>query len=165
MSKSTIAMALLGLVLVAALVLPASAAQANGNAAGKAAKIDPQLKEDLWANHVQYRLQHFDLNIQRGESVIAILGKYGIDTTNPETTLATISGQRSALETALQNKDRDALKTINTNLASLWKQFAQEVKESIKSHYKVGRAGSMTGSGVTPDTGSDTDSTGNTAAF
>ena len=165
MSKSTIAMAVLGLFLVAALALPVSAAPANGNAAGKAVKIDPQLKEDLWANHVQYRLQHYDLNVQRAQGVITILDKYGIDTTKPEATLATISAQRSALETALTNKDRDALKTINANLLSLWKQFAQEVKESIKSHYKVGRAGSMTGSGVTPDTGSDTDSTGNTAAF
>jgi len=143
MSGNIIATAILGLVIVAALALPASAAQANGNAAGKAA-IDPQLKADLWDNHHQYRLAHFDLNVQRANSIIGILDKYGIDTTRPQATLSTISGERGALDTALASQDRDALKTINEQLLTLWKQFAQEVKESIKDHYRGAKAGATT---------------------
>jgi len=153
MSRTIIATAILGLVIVAALALPASAAQANGNAAGKAA-IDPQLKADLWDNHHQYRLEHFDLNVQRATSVIGILDKYGIDTAKPEATLATISGEREALDTALASQDREALKTINQELLSLWKQFAQEVKESIKDHYRGVKAeatATATDAGLTDD--------------
>ncbi|HVN66718.1 MAG TPA: hypothetical protein VMT31_08915 [Methanomicrobiales archaeon] len=149
MSRNTIAMALLGLVFIAALALPVSAAQADGNTAGKASKIDPQLKNALWANHQEYRLRQFDLNVQRADSVITILDKYGIDTTKPQATLTTISGQRADLEKALEGRDRDSLKTINANLMSLWKQFAQEVRESVKEHYQAGNAGgkgSSTGS-------------------
>ncbi|HTY51644.1 MAG TPA: hypothetical protein VMB35_00440 [Methanomicrobiales archaeon] len=143
MSRNIIATAILGLVIVAALALPASAAQADGNAAGKAA-VDPQLKADLWANHHQYRLAHFDLNVQRANSIIGILDKYGIDTTQPQATLATISGERGALDTALTNQDRDALKTINQQLLSQWKQFAQEVKQSIRDHYRGAKAATTT---------------------
>ena len=153
MSANTIAMAFLGLVLVAALALPVSAAQADGNAAVRVAQIDPQLTADLWANHEQYRLAHFDLNIQRATSIIGILDKYGIDTTRPSATLATISDQRAALKTALDNKDRDALKTINANLLSLWKQFAKDVRDSIRAHYQAGHAGAGSGTTVTPGNG------------
>jgi hypothetical protein len=124
--------------LVGMLVLPAAAAPAGQQTTGNA--IDQGLKDDLWANHHQYRLQEFDLNVQRANSVISILDKYSIDTTQVQATLTTITGERAALDTALTNKDTAGLKTINADLQSLWKQFAQETKDSVKAHYTAARA-------------------------
>jgi hypothetical protein len=83
--------------------------------------------------------------------VIGILNKYSIDTSRMQSTLATISDKRTSLDTALTNKDKESLKTINADLLSLWKQFAQEMKDSVKAHYTAARAAakvSATGSGA-----------------
>ncbi len=84
--------------------------------------------------------------------MIGILDKYNIDTTEMQATLASISGQRAALDIALTDKDRDSLKTINANLASLRKQFIQEVKESVRSHYSAARPVAQAGSARTMGT-------------
>ena len=120
------------------LVLPAAAAPAGQGTTANT--VDQGLKDDLWASHIQYRLQEFDLHVQRATSVIAILDKYSIDTTQMQATLTTISSERAALDTALTNKDKEGLKTINSNLQSLWKQFGQEMKASIKAHRIAARA-------------------------
>jgi hypothetical protein len=97
--------------------------------------VEQGLKDDLWANHQQYRLQAFDMNVQRATGVISILNQYGIDTTACTGTLSTIGSKRSSLETALTNKDREGLKTINADLKTLWKQFRTEMRDAIKEHY------------------------------
>jgi hypothetical protein len=130
--------ALLALCIIGMLVLPAAAA---GQATtGQASAIDQGLKDDLWANHHTYRLQEFDLHVQRANSVIAILGKYSIDTTQMQATLTTLTGERAALDTALTNKDQAGLKTLNANLEAQWKQFAQETKDAVKAHVTADRA-------------------------
>jgi len=134
-SQTILKGAFLAFCLIGMLVLPAAAAPAGQGTLGQKSAIDQGLKDDLWANHHQYRLQEFDLHVQRANSVIGILNKYSIDTTQMRGTLTTISGQRAALDTALTNKDKEDLKTINANLVSLWKQFAQERKDSVKAHY------------------------------
>jgi len=136
--------AFLALCLIGMMVLPAAAAPAGQAAAGQGAAIDQGLKDDLWANHHQYRLQEFDLHVQRANSVIGILDKYAVDTTQMQATLTTISDKRSALDTALTNKDQAALKTINSDLASLWKQFIQETKDAIRAHYTAARTSAKT---------------------
>jgi hypothetical protein len=68
-----------------------------------------------------------------------------------QSTLATISDKRTSLDTALTNKDKESLKTINADLLSLWKQFGREMKDSIRAHYTAARAAvnvSATGSGA-----------------
>jgi len=146
-SKILIKGAFVALCIVAVLVLPAAAApvQTSGNTTA----ASQGLKDDLWANHAQYRLQEFDLNVQRATSVIAILNNYGIDTTTCQETLSSISGERSALETALSSKDRTSLATINATLKTLWQQFRSETKAAIKAHYGKGIAkpSSTTGEG------------------
>jgi hypothetical protein len=127
--------------LIGMLVLPAAAAPVGQGTPPKVSTVDQGLKDDLWANHQQYRLQVFDMNVQRATSVISILNKYGIDTTASSGTLSTISGKRSALETALTNKDRNGLKTVNTDLKTLWQQVRTEVREEIKDHYGKKGAG------------------------
>lgn len=134
-SKTMLKGACIALCLLGMLVLPAAAAPAGQMAKGNGSVIDQGLKDDLWANHQQYRLQGFDMNVQRATSVIAILNKYGVDTTTCQGTLATISGERSALETALSAKDQSGLKTINANLKTLWEQFRTEMKDAVKAHY------------------------------
>ena len=130
---------LLAFCLLGMLVLPAAAAgQVSGTAS--TATIDSGLKQDLWSIHMQYRLQEFDNHVQEANDVIGVLGKYNIDTTQMQATLNTISGKRSELQTDLQNQDKNALKTLNTELQSLWKQFAQEMRETIKNHYQAIKA-------------------------
>jgi hypothetical protein len=128
--------ALFAFCIIGVLVLPAAAAGQAGTTSG----IDQGLKDDLWASHQTYRLQEFDNHVTQANTVIGILGKYNIDTTQEQATLANISSQRSALDTALTGKDQASLKTINTNLASLWKQFNQEIRGSVKAHAAAARA-------------------------
>ena len=126
--------------LIGMLVLPAAAVPAVQGTA-KVNTVDQGLKDDLWANHQQYRLQVYDMNVQRATSVISILNKYGIDTTTCTGTLSTISGKRPALETALTNKDKAGLKTVNADLKTLWQQFRTEMRDAIRDHYGKNAAG------------------------
>ena len=139
-SKTIMKGAFLAFCLIGMLVLPAAAASAGQGTTVQKAAIDQGLKDDLWANRHLYRLQEFDLHVQRANSVITILNKYSIETNQMQATLTTISGERSALDTALTNKDEAGLKTINANLESLWKQFVQETRDSVKAHYTAARA-------------------------
>jgi hypothetical protein len=59
-------------------------------------------------------------NVERANSIISILNKFGIDTPACTSTLSTINGKRSDLGTALANKDTIGLKTINADLGTLW---------------------------------------------
>jgi hypothetical protein len=134
--------------LIGMLVLPAAAAPAVQGTMAHA--VDQGLKDDLWANHHQYRLQAYDMNVERANSIISILNKFGIDTPACTSTLSTISGKRSALETALTNKDKDALKTVNTDLKTLWQQFRTEMRDAIRDHYGRKAAGNSAAT-ATPD--------------
>jgi hypothetical protein len=135
--------AFLAFCIIGMMVLPAAAAP-GGQGNGNGAQADQGLKDDLWANHYQYRLSGFDTNVQRATSVIAILNKYNIDTTQPQSTLATISSKRSSLETALSSKDQESVKAINAELKTLWEQFRSEMKESVKAHFTAARAAAKT---------------------
>jgi hypothetical protein len=121
--------------LIGMLVLPAAAAPTGQATTAKLSTVDQGLKDDLWANHQQYRLQGFDTNVQRANSVITILSKYGVDTSTCQATLSTISGKRSALETALTSKDKEGLKTVDADLKTLWQQFRTDMKDAIKAHF------------------------------
>ena len=74
------------------------------------------------------------MNVQQAESVITILEKYKIDTTACQATLTTISGKRSALETALTARDQAKLKTVNAELKTLWQQFRKEIRDAVRDH-------------------------------
>ena len=132
MSRNTIATAILALVLVAAIALPVSAAQATANAAGQAGKIDPQLKSDLWNTYGKYRLQVYDTRVQGANEVVSVLGNHGCPTGDLATTVTAIGDERTALSDALTNHDRKALQGVNQQLVSLWKQFREQAKASIK---------------------------------
>jgi hypothetical protein len=149
-SKTIIKGAFIAACIIGMLVLPAAAA---GQATpGQASGVDQGLKNDLWANQQQYRLQEFDNHVQEANSVISILDKYNIDTTQMQATLSTISGERAALQTALTNEDRSGLKTVNTDLVSLWKQFMQEMRDSIKAQRTSAQSVATAGSAGTADT-------------
>jgi uncharacterized protein YpuA (DUF1002 family) len=153
-SKNIMKGAILAICLIGMLVLPVAAAPVGQGANGQTSAIDQGLKDDLWNNHHQYRLQEFDLHVQRANSVISILNNHNIDTTQMQATLTTISGERATLDTALTNKDKEGLKTINADLLSLWKQFAQEMKDSIKAHYTAVRTTTASTTGTAGTTGS-----------
>ncbi len=143
MSKNTILRsAFVAFCLIGMLVLPAAAAPAvQGTPA--ISTTDQGLRDDLWANHQQYRLQRFDMNVQQAESVITILEKYNIDTTACQATLTSISGKRSALEAALSARDQAKLTTVNAELRTLWQQFRKEIRDAVKDHRGKGAAGTL----------------------
>ena len=118
--------------LMGMLVLPVAAAPAGQNPT-----IDTGLKNDLWTAQEQHRLAVFDANVAHANSVIGILGKYDIDATQMQATLTQISAERPALESAFADQDRTALKTVNQQLVTLWKQFRQEAKTAVRDHYKT----------------------------
>lgn len=127
----TITMAILGLVLVAALALPVSAAKEN--APEKAVKIDDGLKNDLWNVYGEYRLRIYDTRVEGANAAVGVLGDHGCPTEEVAATVDGIEGQRTHLAGALENHDRKALKTVNQELAKLWKQFRTQMRESIKT--------------------------------
>jgi len=143
-SQKMIKGAFLAFCIIGMMVLPAAAAPMSQTANSNGATIDQGLKDDLWSNHQQYRLQEFDLHVTRANSVIAILNRYSIDTTQMQSTLTTISGKRSALETALTSKDEASVKAINAELKILWQQFRTEMRESIKAYVTAARAAAKT---------------------
>jgi hypothetical protein len=143
MSKNTLLRsAFVAFCLIGMLVLPAAAAPA-AQGTPSISTTDQGLKEDLWANHQQYRMQRFDLNVQQAESVITILEKYNIETTACQATLTTISGKRSELEAALSSRDQAKLKTVNAELRTLWQQFRKEIRDAVKDHLGKGAAGTL----------------------
>jgi hypothetical protein len=147
-SNTIVKGALVAFCLIGMLVLPAAAAPAGQGTMTKLSTVDQGLKEDLWANHQQYRLQFFDMNVQRATGIVSILNKYGKDTTACTGTLSTISGKRSALETALTTKDKEGLKTINADLKTLWQQFRTEMRNAVKDHYGKKAAGTPVTAGL-----------------
>jgi hypothetical protein len=147
MSRNTIGMAILCLVLVALVALPVSAAQANGNGVGQAGKIDPQLKSDLWNTYGKYRLQVYDTRVQGANEAVSVLGSHGCTTGDLTTTVTAIGNERTALSDALTNHDRKALQGVNQQLVSLWKQFREQAKASIRAC--SGQAGTGNSVGTT----------------
>ena len=99
---------------------------------GKANLIDQELKDDLWTNHVQYRLKAFDMHVQHGTDIIKILTDHNIDTRGMQGTLDTFSGKRSEFQTALENQDKEAVKKINVELRQ---EFLKEMRDAIRNHY------------------------------
>jgi hypothetical protein len=67
--------------LVSLLTLPAAAAQNGQGMDAKGQAIDQGLKENLWNNHITYRLQVFDMHVQHANDAIRILKDHDIDTT------------------------------------------------------------------------------------
>ncbi|NTU99998.1 MAG: hypothetical protein HGA55_02610 [Methanoregulaceae archaeon] len=120
--------ALIGL--VAVLALPAAAlAPATGT---DNAGIDPGLKDELWTIHTQHRLDIFDGNVMAAGEAIGVIEKYGYDVTGLSATVDVIRGHRGALAAALEDRDREELRSINREIFSLWKDLRQETKELLK---------------------------------
>jgi len=132
MSGKTIGIAILGLVVVAALALPVSAA-ATSNGNGQAGQINSGLKNDLWNTYGKYRLQVYDTRVEGANEVVSDLGNYGCPTADLQATITSIGNERTALSDALTNHDRNALRSVNQQLTSLWKQFREQARDSIKS--------------------------------
>jgi hypothetical protein len=127
-------MAALALCMVGMLVLPTAAVStASGEQAGKMGKVDPALKGDLWAVHKDYRLKIYDLHVEKAGAVITVLENHQCDVTGLNTVLGEINSQRDPLKTALENRDRDALKTVNKELKDLWQEFRKGVRDSIRA--------------------------------
>lgn len=149
--------AFLAFCLVSLLALPAAAAQNGQEMNVKLPAIDQGLNDDFWTIHITHRLETFDMHVQHANDIIKILRDHDIDTTLMQGTLDTFAGKRGELETALENRDREALKTINTGLRELARQFFKEMRDAIREHYgATSAAGTAPTRGITGFTGADT---------
>lgn len=117
--------------LICILVVPVAAVPSGTGPAGSAS-IDPGLKEELWTVHAEHRLDSFDRNIEAAGDAIAALDAYAYDTTKLSGILDSISAQRSVLSAALDGRDRDALKDVNSGLRQLWKDYRYELRQLLK---------------------------------
>jgi hypothetical protein len=130
MGKQPLIMAGALLCLIGILAMPAAAFNPWANrATSDTGSIDADLKEELWAIHVNHRLARYDLNVQTAGDVIGTLNAHGYDTGNMSATLDTIGGEREALSSALQTRDRTALRDINQDLLGLWKNLRQQFRQ------------------------------------
>jgi len=119
--------------LVGLLALPAAASAAGGKLAGLGeGAIDPGLKDELWNIHAQHRLNDYEYHIEAAGDTIEALERYGYDTDDMSATLSEISAMHDTLETALNERDREELKSINTDLRHLWKEYFQELRQLLK---------------------------------
>jgi hypothetical protein len=121
------AIALIGL--AAIMALPAGALP---NASQRAA-IDPGLKDELWNIHTGHRLDRFDNNVEAAREAVGAVERYGYDGSNLSATVDAISGHRDDLAAALKDRDREELRSINTDLISLWKDFRQGMKQLLRA--------------------------------
>lgn len=128
-----IAGAFLACCLIGMLVLPASAASDSQGMNVKAAKIDAGLQEDLWKTHIHDRLETFDMHVQHAKDIIDVLEAHQINTSGPQAVLNQFVALRPELEQALNNHDRDALKTVNAKLIDLTSQFLKSVRDAIRA--------------------------------
>jgi hypothetical protein len=112
------------LCLLAVLAVPVTAlAPAAGTV--ERATIDPGLKEELWTVHAEHRLHRFDGNVEAAGKTIEALEKHGYDASGLSTTLDAINGNRDVLAGALQDRNREELRSVNADLFSLWNDFRQ----------------------------------------
>jgi hypothetical protein len=119
--------------LIGMLVMPVAALNSGGqNVAGDHRPIDPGLKDELWTIHVEHRLARYDLNVQTAGKVITALDSHGYDTAAITGILDDIQEKRTSLADALEAQNRAALKKINQELLSLWKEFRQEMRHLLK---------------------------------
>lgn len=133
MTKRTVLIAGLLFCLVGLLILPAAAAVVGGESAGQGeGAIDQELKDELWNIRVQHRLFDYENHIDAAADAIEVLERYGYDTSGLSATLGEISAQHDALETALNAKDREGLKSINADLRHLWNEYRQEFKQLLR---------------------------------
>ena len=73
-----IGLTILGLCLVGMLVMPVAAAPGVAHqvkATQTNSTIPQAVKDDLWSVHMKYRLQQFDLNIQKATDMIGVPDK------------------------------------------------------------------------------------------
>jgi hypothetical protein len=134
MTRKSILIAGILLCLVGMLALPAAAAVATkgeSTVLGEGA-IDPELKNELWGIHMQHRLDSYERNVKAAGDAIEALGQYDYDTSALSDTLTEISAKHDALEAALNDRDRDELKSINADLRHLWKEYRQEFRQLLK---------------------------------
>ena len=118
--------------IIGMMVLPAPAASDVQGLNARAVKIDSGLQDDLWKTHAENRLEIFDMHVQHAKDVIDVLEAHQIDAGGPQAVLEQFAAMRPELEQALNNRDRDALKTVNAKLIELTRQFLQSVREAIR---------------------------------
>ena len=88
----------------------------------------------LWLAGDSARLTLFNKDSDNRFLLIRNLGKEGIDTTVMKNISGQIDAQRAGLQAALSNQSADALKTSNTAIKTLNRQFRDNVASARASH-------------------------------
>lgn len=120
------------LLLIAAFVLPASAAPVTHAQSGAAVRVNKTLRNELWDARTDYRLRIFDAHVDLAGDVIKILNKHDYETDQLSAILAQIEENRTALKSALEDHNRQELRSINMELRSLWVEFLKTIRNIIR---------------------------------
>jgi hypothetical protein len=127
---------LAGLCLATFLIAPVAAVPKEKIPAGpanlKAGTINESLKEDLWAIHADYRMKNFVLQLEQGQQIISALHSYGYEAGDLESSLADIESLETNLSDALVSQNRSALKQVDKDIRSTWKDFYKSLRSLIR---------------------------------
>ena len=131
------------------------------------------LSSAAWQTRETTRLAEFDNRTAQMQGQLANLTAKGIDVSSAQAILNQIVAERPALQTAFQDKDETALKTVDSQLTALYQQFRaalQQIRQTARPAMTArnqtryaGRAGtgaqpspSMTPAGATALPGANT---------
>ncbi|MDD1671541.1 MAG: hypothetical protein LUO82_00885 [Methanomicrobiales archaeon] len=124
---------LIGLCLLTIIVTPVAATPQENTGKGKEQMISEGLKSDLWNIHKNYRMQFFQLRVERANAINQTLAEHGCDVGSLETAVQQIEDHEDSLRQALKDKDRRELREINQELVQLWREFRKGVRESVRT--------------------------------
>jgi hypothetical protein len=126
---------LAGLCLATFLIAPVAAVLKEKIPAGpaylKAGPINESLKEDLLTIHADYRMKNFALQLEQGQQISSALHNYGYETGDLESSLTDIECMGTNLSDALDSQNRSALKQVDKDIRSTWKNFFASLRSTI----------------------------------
>ena len=129
-------MLLAGLCLATFLIAPVAAVPREKISASpaylKPGVINESLKEELWAIHADYRMKIFEIQLEQGQQIISVLDGYGYETGNLETSLGDIERVETNLSDTLETQNRSALKQVDKDIRSTWKDFFKSLRSLIR---------------------------------
>ena len=98
------------------------------------------LNSVAWQARETSRLAEFDNRTTQMQNELTNLTSKGIDVSSAQTILNQIVAERPALQSAFQNKDENALKTVDSRLITLYQQFRtalQQIRQTVHTNMTV----------------------------
>jgi len=102
------------------------------------------LSSVAWQTRETTRLAEFDNRTTQMQNELANLTAKGIDVSSAQVILTQIVAERPALQSAFQDKDCNALKTVDSQLAALYQQFRAALQQIRQAAHATMAARNLT---------------------